>query len=159
MNQQTNLLEKEIKKVGFWKCDNEPFLPLPAISENKNEHCVEFINKCNEWIKLTNTIKKYEMSLMRFSANINDDKFVSYMGCSTCRICNIKNGDAEYNYNGFIFPEGIFHYIVDHNIIINDEFKNMILKSQLLDHKTLKIETAQDRLLRIYDGMSALKFE
>jgi hypothetical protein len=158
MDQQTNLSSEEIKKIGYWKCKDEPLLPLPIISKNKNEHSAAFINKCNEWIKLTDTIKKFVVALMSFGANIMDDKFVSYMGHSTCRICDTANGDAEYKYNGFMFPEGIFHYVVIHNIIIDDDFKDMILKSPLLDYKTLNFETAVEQLLKTMNGMSALHF-
>jgi hypothetical protein len=156
--EEPNFSSEKPKEVGFWKSKSEPSLPFPIISKNKNEHSVEFINKCNEWIKLTDTIKKYEATL-KLCTDIKDKRFGTYLGCSKCRICGIINGDSEYNYNGFIFPEGIFHYIVNHNIEIDNDFKDMILKSELLDYKSLKLETYQDKIVRVYSGMGALRYE
>ncbi len=147
------------KKVGYWYSLQESNLPKPIISKNKNEYSLEFINKCLLWINLNKTIKKNESELFTTFCNINDERYKIYMGSSKCRICNIINGDSEYNYNGYVFPEGIFHYIIEHNVIIDKDFQNMILKSSLLDHTKLKIETQYDRYLKLMSGMTALKYE
>ena len=149
-----------MKKVGFWYSKDEPLLSMPVSSKNKNEHSVEFINKCNEWINLTNVIKNYDAMLMVIhGANISDERYVEYCSSASCRLCGHSNGNGEYNYNGFTFPAGLFHYIVDHNIAIDEEFKKMILRSQMIDYKSLKIMTRIDKILRQMDGSNALRYE
>lgn len=152
----TNVSEN--KRIGFWYSLMEPDLPNPVVSKNKNEHSIEFINKCNEWINLNKTIKTYQVELMKLGANLYDKQYVSYMGSSKCRICGIMNGDAEYNWNQFVFPEGIFHYIVEHWIQIDDHFKDMITENPVLNYRLLKIETREERILKFCQGMNALKF-
>ncbi len=148
-----------MKKVGFWYSKHEPLLCMPIVSENKNEHSLEFINKCYEWIKLTRIINQYDISLMLRGSSISDERFIEYLSPAKCRLCDICNGNSEYHYNGFIFPEGIFHYIVKHNIIIDEDFKNMILKSELLNYRTLKLKTRTqfERHVTQYNGNSSLR--
>ena len=47
------------------------------------------------------------------------------MGFSVCRICGVNNGSQEFRSKEFIYPEGLIHYIRDHNIRIA-ELDNVI---------------------------------
>ena len=71
------------------------------------------------------------------------------MGCSHCRICNKSNGSLEYNYCGFRFPIGIFHYILDHNIEIPLDFQEMIVNQPLLLYKNLHRVSMYENLMRM----------
>lgn len=52
---------------------------------------------------------------------------VHYKGISSCRCCNTCNGSGEYSHKNWKWPEGLMHYIVDHNIEPSAEFKKEIL--------------------------------
>ena len=111
------------KKIGFWRKlqnINLEDLPYPIISNKKYSNI--FINKCKDWIELNERIFDYpgEVSFC-----------VAYRWFSECRICRKPNGHLEYTYKNFIFPSGIFHYIVDHNIEIDDDFRVMIEENDL----------------------------
>jgi thiol-disulfide isomerase/thioredoxin len=49
-----------------------------------------------------------------------------YFGVSRCRLCGKSNGSAEYTFSNFIWPEGYIHYLKDHNVKIDDEFKTFL---------------------------------
>lgn len=53
---------------------------------------------------------------------------ISYRGISMCRICNQYNGHREYHLQNYIWPEGYIHYIKDHNVAIDDNFIDFIMK-------------------------------
>jgi hypothetical protein len=53
---------------------------------------------------------------------------VDYLGASSCRVCGCANGCGEYTYAGFTWPSGYAHYLRDHSVAINSDFKEMLLK-------------------------------
>lgn len=103
---------KNYTKVGFW-ISNDPF------------------GICNDEISFShpieNSAKEDNSKLIKKLLEIQNKAHVnSYFGCSTCRICNEDNGCSEYTYGTFIWPEGYIHYIRDHNVEINEEFKEFL---------------------------------
>jgi hypothetical protein len=68
---------------------------------------------------------------------INNEYFRcrDYRGVSKCRLCGKSNGSLEFDFNGYTWPEGLIHYILEHNVIVDNGFINMITKSisQLLN--------------------------
>jgi hypothetical protein len=40
----------------------------------------------------------------------------AYMGYSNCRICGCRNGSGELTDGVFIWPEGLGHYVREHNV-------------------------------------------
>jgi hypothetical protein len=52
----------------------------------------------------------------------------AYRGWSTCRICGERNGNKEYTTKKWIWPEGLMHYIQDHNLKPSDAFIDYILR-------------------------------
>lgn len=44
------------------------------------------------------------------------DSTISYRGWSNCRVCGCRNGNQEYHREGFIFPQGYLHYVMEHNV-------------------------------------------
>lgn len=51
-----------------------------------------------------------------------------YRGSSRCRLCDQSNGSYEYELDGWIWPEGYMHYLRDHNVTPNEEFRQWALK-------------------------------
>lgn len=45
----------------------------------------------------------------------------AYMGVSPCRICGALNGSSEYTDGRFLWPEGLAHYIEEHNVRLPHE--------------------------------------
>jgi hypothetical protein len=133
-------------KIGFWKSGSEPEseseLPSPIISDNI--YGDDFIKKCNEWSNV--------------SVSLYDPRVVHYMGYSNCRICGELNGTKEFTYGGFTFPSGIFHYVTEHNIEIDEEFVQMILNEPIIKKPSFEEERAlakfkrdMNRLHLLYD--------
>lgn len=52
----------------------------------------------------------------------------AYMGYSRCRICDRENGDADLTDGVFIWPDGLAHYIVEHEVRLPDIFVRHALK-------------------------------
>lgn len=114
------------KKIGFWKQtkDEESSLPFP---ETTNEpYITNFVNKCNDWINFREKVIERWMTEKK---SVKDSRITEYLGPSSCRLCGRRNGNAEYNYNGYVFPEGLFHYIVEHHIKIDNDFQEMIVQN------------------------------
>ena len=92
------------KYEGYWYSKYEPELPHPIPQDKPVEP--EFLEK----------LRKVQ-SLARVE---------SYRGWSICRCCNKYNGSREYEYNGWAWPEGYEHYLIEHNVHPTPEFREMI---------------------------------
>jgi hypothetical protein len=108
-------------KEGFWKGYGEAeFLPMPVANKQPWQGQDIFLKAlCQLEDKLT---KAYENRDPNSYSHIN-----AYRGWSTCRICDIHNGSREFDYNGYVWPQGFRHYIKDHNVKPTDGFIQMIL--------------------------------
>ena len=42
----------------------------------------------------------------------------NYMGMSSCRICGRLNGSADMVRDGYVYPEGLLHYVLDHRVAV-----------------------------------------
>ncbi len=112
-----NLIDnKLIKYIGFFYPHNNintnhPVLPLKLCKQSpiKNVNSKDLLEK----IKLIQ--KKY--------AGIKYK-----IGFSTCRICNNNNKCNEFYLDYFVWPAGYIHYLEDHNVEIDDSFKEYIEK-------------------------------
>ena len=47
-----------------------------------------------------------------------------YLGWSWCRICKEENGYTDFTDGKWIWPEGLAHYIEEHNVRLPDKFVN-----------------------------------
>jgi hypothetical protein len=45
-----------------------------------------------------------------------------WMGWSYCRICGVQNGDADLTDGIYLWPEGLAHYVQEHDVRLPDEF-------------------------------------
>jgi hypothetical protein len=44
------------------------------------------------------------------------------MGYSTCRFCGRRNGSVELSDGVYVWPEGLGHYVEEHDVRLPDEF-------------------------------------
>ena len=47
-------------------------------------------------------------------------------GYSTCRICGIDNGTKDLSDGKYMWPEGLVHYVKDHNLRLPKEFEEHV---------------------------------
>ena len=91
--------------IGYWQSYTQPFLPSPG-----------------------NSVKNYynTQQIYDYTKILNSSKMVAgnQMGFSWCRFrCGeINMGNKEFTNGIYIWPEGLVHYVNDHNIILPNEF-------------------------------------
>jgi hypothetical protein len=114
-------------KEGFWQeikitLDPDDTLPFP----------VEDLEPNNELFKSNlKSIIKYLKKYGNYSSDNGWGKIISYLGCSYSRLHPFLHvGDNEFivNHNGetFIFPEGLTHYYIKHNVHPSSGFKQFV---------------------------------
>jgi hypothetical protein len=98
-----------MKKVGFWYSEYEPELPMPfAYSDNLNEEQRKSVIEYLENGKIS----------------------ASYLGFSHCRICNkndFEMGVSDLTDGEWVWPEGLSHYVKNHQVELPKEFIDKIL--------------------------------
>lgn len=105
------MLEKEIHREGFWRSESEPNLPMPIHSD----------------ISWTNKFRfLYYLHGLEEVAT-----FVIYKGVSPCRCCGHMIGNREFTHKGFVWPQGLSHYIEVHNVKPSKEFMEFVINEQL----------------------------
>ena len=107
-------MKKEFKLEGFWYSVYEPHFPHPVAS-------VDFDNWINK--------EKFIAAL-----NAVENKLAvktSYRGFSLCRICESRNGSTEFELQGWRWPVGLKHYIVEHQVKPSTEFEEFILSQNI----------------------------
>lgn len=116
----------ELVKIGFWRSPSEPSLPYPVV--RKAMHSTKFIEKCKQWKIFFDNLHK-----LPYDEHYTDlFECRSYKGCSQCRLCGKHpNGNMEIDFNGYTFPEGLMHYIIDHGISIDNKFIEMITNTPI----------------------------
>lgn len=115
------------KRVGFWRSDREPDLPMPVAQAKPFEDKDAFLH----------------LLLLTEQKLLNTEAHVAYRGYSTCRICNRPNGGTEFHHQGFVWPAGYTHYMEAHNVPPPEDFRVMIGMSAL----HLNVETTPYRNL------------
>ena len=85
-----------LRKIGFWKSDDDPSLPDPRKFVDKSMTDLE---KASVW--------HYLVSGTMHSA---------VMGTADCRICGEDNGALEFTDGTLLWPEGLAHYVLKHSV-------------------------------------------
>jgi len=93
-------------REGFWRSTYEQELPMPVACDDPWAGQDVFIDQ----------LEAVEAS----------SETISYRGWSTCRICGCSNGSREYQAPGATWPEGLKHYITDHNVVPSQAFVDYI---------------------------------
>jgi len=94
--------------VGYWESEQEPQFPHPKIMEGLYEDKV---------------VQKSIVDYLNLGL-----EYVRWRGLSWCRFkCGIettKMGSRDLTDGYWIWPEGLSHYVAEHNVILPGEFIN-----------------------------------
>lgn len=101
------LYKPKLIPIGFWFSKNDIELPFPRI------------NSCN-------LSEKDKFKVIKF-LNDSDHKKAGTFGYSQCRICGIINGSSDIYDDIFEWPEGLSHYVLEHNVGLPKEFVDYVL--------------------------------
>lgn len=91
----------DVKRIGYWGSSGDDPLPDPAA----------YVDPA--WDE--------DERLAVASYLANGTIVAACMGFSTCRLCGTRNGTLEYTDGRFRWPEGLAHYVEDHNVRLPDE--------------------------------------
>lgn len=96
-----------MKKEGFWYSKHEPNLPRPEQIWSDKKALHKFL------VLLKHTEKKATRKCQK--------------GASKCRICGKNNGSCTFFYKNWTWPDGLIHYVANHNIKPSREFIQFIM--------------------------------
>ena len=95
---------RQRRTVGFWHSKYEPHLPRP------------------EAVKWDEGIRDKVLNYLK-----DADYSAHYRGWSTCRVCKCANGSRDQSDGIYVWPEGLAHYVEEHNTGLPQEFIDHIL--------------------------------
>lgn len=132
---------QEIRTVGYWYNNYDAdakHLPMPVAKSEPWEGQQAFIEKL---ISIeTPLMLAYQAYVDQWNANIGIRGAIdpvrpktveSYRGDSRCRCCDMSNGCREFTYMGWRWPQGYIHYLRDHNVLPDEDFKRFIMEHQI----------------------------
>lgn len=96
------------KREGFWCSETNDKLPKPVPYPESWEGKEDFIKELTE-------------------LEANHAKEILFKGFSRCRLCSKINGTVTYTAQGWEWPQGYRHYIVDHNVRPSLAFQEMVM--------------------------------
>lgn len=100
-----------MNREGFWYSSTNKLLPKPEASEIK-------------WAGR----KRFLASLAAIERGAKSHR---YRGWSGCRLCECHNGSVTYEHNGWQWPQGLLHYVQEHNVRPSLAFQEMVLGKDL----------------------------
>ena len=107
----------ELILLGYWSSDSEKRLPNPV--DMVDAHLSdEDRDDASDYLKRGFIVR-------------------AYMGQSPCRICGAPNGSLELSDGTYVWPEGLTHYVSEHNVRLPGSFL------EHLRQRSLAFETAQ----------------
>lgn len=127
-----------IHMEGFWDVYYNDIKTSPK-NDGKNKIIINDYKNCLD--EFFNIIRKKNDLVNVLQIN----------GKSHCRTCGIENGSYEYEFYDeetetfFIFPEGLKHYIIEHDLIVSDAFQKVAEKV----YKLLNENNLQSRITKI----------
>lgn len=105
-----------LKKVGFWNNRQNEYPQYPMPKKDAANYDIE-----------------------RMFKYLSDGILaVGYRGTSHCRICRDNIGSREYVDGSYLWPEGLPHYVKEHQIELPDEFVNHVVSNQYDIRKAIK---------------------
>jgi hypothetical protein len=107
MNAVTPGGQEPLILVGYWRRDSEPGWPDP----------VDFVD--GAWDPAERQ-KVAEYLTRGFQAR-------AYRGYSWCRFCEEDNGFQELSDGVYVWPEGLAHYLTDHEVRLPEPFVAHVL--------------------------------
>ena len=101
-----------MKKIGFWFDPNHE-------ADKDYPHVEDFIDF--KWNKVEKQI------VIDWLKNEQENaKYDAFLGYSQCRVCGKLNGSREFMNDYFIWPEGLLHYIEEHNVKIPELVEHVL---------------------------------
>ncbi|WP_185444463.1 hypothetical protein [Kribbella qitaiheensis] len=101
--------------IGYWRNEMHPEYPDPKDlvdeSWNEDERHVVWAYLCSGTM------------------------IMSFMGLSPCRLCGQPNGALEFTDGVYQWPEGLAHYVIDHDLR---------LPQQVIEHAVAKIDLLEE---------------
>lgn len=99
-----------LRLIGFWRNEQHPEYPSPADWvdagwDDEERHAV--------WHYLASGTMLH-----------------AWMGFSPCRMCGKDNGALDFTDDTYVWPEGLAHYVYDHDIRLPGEFVEHALRRQ-----------------------------
>lgn len=104
-------ISQYLNREGFWYSKYEPLLPKPVPNDKPWKGQSQFLK-----------------ALIKVESKLSP---LRYKGWSTCRVCKKHNGSTEYRKNGWAWPDGLAHYILEHNVRPSLAFQEFILGEPL----------------------------
>ena len=120
------------KLIGYWRLDGTPQrsnggrrIGPPPTEKQIEEWWAEALAQQSRWpdprLFVDPTWASSERRLV--AAYIQRGTLVNqYRGLSPCRFCGQHNGSAEITDGVYCWPEGLAHYVNDHEVRLPDEF-------------------------------------
>ena len=155
-------------KIGYWLSPDEPHLPSPVATSALVDP--DFLQKFRA---ILDTIRdSYRTHLFPYISPFENASMCSYLGYSTCRICQRDNGDSdvllcnptlEGSEREYTFPDGLIHYYEAHGVAADPEFVDFIKNFELVERPQSAWERAETeaRTQRYYNflsGSAGLKY-
>ena len=106
-----NMVGKTVVKVGFWFLD--------SIQSTHN------YPKPEGMLEPMASKKRFLLNLKAIQEKTADVCF--YKGSHKCLLCGCTNGSREFHYNGFVWPEGLAHYVEKHDVKLPKLFVDMVI--------------------------------
>lgn len=101
------------KHEGYWAGGMKIFehYPTPVPDSFKKEDMEVFLPKL-QWVE-SQIVYRPEKSHVK---TLPQAFKMHFMGTSTCRCCGKNNGTGEYYFQGWAWPDGYMHYLVEHHV-------------------------------------------
>ena len=110
-------IHEDLIKVGYWYSEREPELPMPK--EMSYDRIPEYKQKILDYLKGAEVLHRFR-------------------GSSGCRVCPPRedghqqlNGSKEQSDGVYVWPDGLAHYVEEHNTALPDNFVDHILGFKL----------------------------
>lgn len=109
--ERTRVMTDDLRKVGYWYSEREPHLPMPLGSYEPHPDKLVIVTYLKE----------------------HGEELIAWRGFSRCRICGeVPPGTRCMTDGVYQWPEGLWHYVEEHNVHLPttfvDHIKNQILR-------------------------------
>lgn len=101
-------MRNDLNVEGYWYSKYSPEYLMPQAQAEPWPGKAEFLKALDRWE--------------------SDAHVVAYRGWSTCRICGCHNGSEEFEHDGWRWPQGYKHYIVEHNVKPSLAFYHAVMR-------------------------------
>jgi len=103
------------RSEGFWRHTLDPDEDLPWPQMKQDQH-LPWPQPDPAW-----SDRSAFLEVLHY-AEAEAERFVEW-GFSKCRLCGCQNGDASFVLENWDWPQGLRHYVVDHNVRPSPEFE------------------------------------